>query len=203
MQEALNGRPIADRSRHEYQRAIDAYREVYFGAPTSSKAEPSVVASAELMVEMGRRFNDLKILNASIAQYEFLRREYPGSKYRIEALFTIGEIYKDDLDNAAKARETFDDVVKRYPRSHLAVEARKALAEPVQQASSKKSAPQNDSTDDAKNDPTATAAKKIKPGDSDSNDVNDDQPATSYLPRMTRFPASPEFVTGPHLTTRA
>jgi N-acetylmuramoyl-L-alanine amidase len=177
MQEALNGRPIADRSRHEYQRAIDAYREVYFGAPTSSKAEPSVVASAELMVEMGRRFNDLKILNASIAQYEFLRREYPGSKYRIEALFTIGEIYKDDLDNAAKARETFDDVVKRYPRSHLAVEARKALAEPVQQASSKKSAPQNDSTDDAKNDPTATAAKKIKPGDSDSNDVNDDQPA--------------------------
>ena len=110
--EALNGRPVADRSRHEYQRAIDAYREVYFGAPTSTKAEPSVVASAELMVEMGRRFNDPKILNQAITQYQFLRREYPGSKYRIEALFTVGEIYKDDLDNQAKARITFEDFSK-------------------------------------------------------------------------------------------
>lgn len=135
--EALNGRPVADRSRHEYQRAIDAYREVYFGAPTSTKAEPSVVASAELMVEMGRRFNDSKILNQAITQYQFLRREYPGSKYRIEALFTVGEIYKDDLDNQAKARITFEDFVKRYPRSHLVVEARKALAEPAQEETAK------------------------------------------------------------------
>lgn len=137
LEEALNGRPVADRSRREYQRAIDAYREVYFGAPTSSKAEPSVVASAELMVEMGRRFEDPKILNQAIAQYQFLRREYPGSKYRIEALFTIGEIYKDDLDNPAKARATFEDFVKRYPRSHLVAEARKALAEPVQEEAAK------------------------------------------------------------------
>ena len=56
MREALNGGPIADRSRHEYQRVIDAYRRVYFGAPTSTKADPSVVAVAELLVEMGRRF---------------------------------------------------------------------------------------------------------------------------------------------------
>jgi len=140
MQESLNGRPVADRSRREYQRAIDAYREVYFGAPASSKAEPSVVASAELMVEMGRRFNDPKVLNRAIAQYQFLRREYPGSKYRIEALFTIGEIYKDDLDNPAKARATFEDFVKRYPRSHLVAEARKALAEPAQEEATNDSA---------------------------------------------------------------
>ena len=159
MQEALGGRPAADRSRREYENVIDAYRRVYFGSPTSSKAEPSVVASAELMVEMGRRFNDTKVLNAAIAQYEFLRREYPGSKYRFEALFTIGEIYKDDLDNPAKARTTFEDFIKRYPKNHLAEEARKALAEPVEQAKAKSASDEtkdSSTSDEAK---SKTAAK--------------------------------------------
>ena len=78
MREALNGRPAADRTRHDYQRVIDAYRRVYFGAPAASKADPSVVATAELLVEMGRQFDDDKILHTAIEQYAFLRREYPG-----------------------------------------------------------------------------------------------------------------------------
>lgn len=129
MREALNGRPIQDRARREYNRVIAEYRSVYFGAPTSTKAEPSVLAVAELMVEMGRRFDDTATLQGAIKQYEFLRREYPGSKYRIEALFTIGEIYKDDLDDPAKAYDTFKEFLHRYPRSHLVEEARQALKE--------------------------------------------------------------------------
>src|ERR1700747_1826027 len=35
MREALNGRPLAQRTRHEYQRVIDYYRRVYFGSPGS------------------------------------------------------------------------------------------------------------------------------------------------------------------------
>ncbi len=104
MREALNGRPPADRTRHDYQRVLNAYRTVYLGAPASTKADPSVVAVAETLVEMGRRFDDDKILNEAIEQYKFLRREYPGSKYRFDGLFTIGEIYKDDLNDPEAAR---------------------------------------------------------------------------------------------------
>ena len=104
MREALNGRPEADRARRDYQRVLNAYRNVYFGAPASTKADPSVVAVAETLVEMGRRFDDDKILHEAVAQYKFLRKEYPGSKYRCDALFTIGEIYKDDLNDPADAR---------------------------------------------------------------------------------------------------
>src|SRR6266581_1983987 len=129
MREALNGRPPADRTRHDYQRVINAYRNVYFGAPTSVKADPSVVAVAETLVEMGRRFDDDKILNEAIVQYKFLRREYPGSKYRCDALFTIGEIYKDDLNDREKARAVFDDFLHRYPNNRLAEDARQAVAE--------------------------------------------------------------------------
>jgi len=127
MREALNGRPANERARREYQRSIDAYRRVYYGAPSSSKADPSVVAAAELMVEMGRTFDDDKILRAAIDQYRFLRKEYPGSKFRFGALFTIGEVYKEDLDDPVHAKAVFEEFLQRYPRNHLADDAQQAL----------------------------------------------------------------------------
>ena len=129
MREALNGRPPADRTRHDYQRVLNAYRSVYLGAPASTKADPSVVAVAEMLVEMGRRFEDDKVLNEAIEQYKFLRREYPGSKYRFDGLFTIGEIYKDDLNDPEAARSTFQEFLHRYPHNRLADDARQAIAE--------------------------------------------------------------------------
>ncbi len=148
MREALNGRPPAERMRRDYQRVLNAYRNVYFGAPTSAKADPSAVAVAETLVEMGRRFDDDKILNEAIAQYRFLRREYPGSRFRCDALFTIGEIYKDDLNNPQQARSVFEDFLHRYPRHRLAEDARQAIGEINQEAESEKRA----------------EAKKSKPG---------------------------------------
>jgi N-acetylmuramoyl-L-alanine amidase len=140
MQEALNGRPPADRTRHNYQRVINAFRNVYFGAPTSTKADPSVVAVAETLVEMGRRFDDDKILNQAIAQYKFLRKEYPGSKYRCDALFTIGEIYKDDLNDPEQARAVFQEFLHRYPHNRLVADAQQAVSDLDQQAEAEKKA---------------------------------------------------------------
>ena len=140
MREALNGRPPAERTRHDYQRVINNYRSVYLGAPTSTKADPSVVAVAETLVEMGRRFDDDKILNEAISQYKFLRREYPGSKYRFDGLFTIGEIYKDDLDLPAAARITFQEFLHRYPHNRLADDAKQAIAELDQDAEAERAA---------------------------------------------------------------
>src|SRR5271165_4622663 len=140
MREALNGRPPADRSRHDYQRVINSYRNVYFGAPTSTKADPSVVAVAETLVEMGRRFDDDKILHEAIAQYKFLRKEYPGSKYRCDALFTMGEIYKDDLNDPEQARSVFQEFLHRYPHNRLVEDAQQAVAELDRDAAAEKKA---------------------------------------------------------------
>lgn len=129
IREALNGRPPGERSRRDYQRVINAYRTVYYGSPSSTKADPSAVAVAETLVEMGRRFDDDTILQKAIAQYKFVRREYPGSKYRCDALFTIGEIYKDDLNDPEQARGVFQDFLKRYPHNRLAEDAEQAVAE--------------------------------------------------------------------------
>ena len=139
MQEALEGQPLEKRTRVDYERVINAYRRIYFGAPTSGRADPSVVAAAQMTEEMGRRFDDLDDLRSAIHQYEFLRREFPGSKFRFDALFRIGEIYKDDLHDKKNADATFEEFVRRYPRNQFAEAARQALAELAQPQPSRRS----------------------------------------------------------------
>src|SRR5215471_7076223 len=139
MREALNGRPAEERTRKAYLKVADAYRKVYYVSPASSKADASVVAVAEILAEMGRQFApDERDLHAAIAQYAFLRHEYPGSKYRVEALFTIGQIYKEDLGDEYSAKATFEEFLKKYPRNQLAPKAQEALAELNQPKQKKK-----------------------------------------------------------------
>jgi N-acetylmuramoyl-L-alanine amidase len=125
----LNGRVASERTRRDYLRVAGAYRRVYYLAPNSSKADASIVAVAELLAEAGRAFKEQKLYGDSIGQYQFLRREYPGSKYRISALFAIGQIYKDELHDTAQARAAFEELLQNYPHSKWAASAETALAE--------------------------------------------------------------------------
>src|SRR5262249_35493130 len=65
----LEGRPAEDLIRKDYERVISAYKRVYLEAPASTKADPSVSAVAQLLEEMGRRFNDPEVLHAAIQEY--------------------------------------------------------------------------------------------------------------------------------------
>jgi N-acetylmuramoyl-L-alanine amidase len=129
LRDSLESKPEAQRTRHDFQKVIDAYRKVYYTAPTSAKADASVLAVAELLEDQGRILNDPKSFKDAIGQLVFLRREYPGSKHRAQALYTIAEIYRDDLDDASQAKVTFEDFLKHYPANSRAQEAREAIAE--------------------------------------------------------------------------
>jgi N-acetylmuramoyl-L-alanine amidase len=129
LRDNLEGKPETQRTRREYQKVMDAYRKVYYTAPSWAKADAAVLAVAELLDDQGSILNDTKSFQDAIGQYEFLRREYPGSKYRVDGLFSIGEIYRDDLDNSKQAKATFEDFLKHYPGNSHAPEARKAIAE--------------------------------------------------------------------------
>jgi N-acetylmuramoyl-L-alanine amidase len=79
---ALEARPESQRTRIDYDRVLDAYRAVYHHDPASPKADASVLAVAQLLGEEGRLYSDEKLLHDSIGQYEFLRAQYPGNRYR-------------------------------------------------------------------------------------------------------------------------
>jgi N-acetylmuramoyl-L-alanine amidase len=196
MREALNGRPAKERSRREYEKVIAAYRDIYYGAPTSTKADPSVVAVAELMVEIGRRFADNNVLRSSIRQYQFLRREYPGSKYRFDALFTIGEIYKDDLGDAARSRSVFQEFLRRYPRHRLAEQARREMTELVQNASLKSREDKDKGSSDEDEDSTQGNSATQDAGDAaNSAEAGSPETKTVKLARVTgiRHWSTPDY----------
>jgi N-acetylmuramoyl-L-alanine amidase len=179
----LEARPAQELTRSDYDRVINAYRRVYLEAPTSTKADPSVVAVAQLLEEMGRRFEDAAILHSAIQQYDFLRRQYPGSKARFGALFHIGEIYKDDLHDKQRADETFQEFLRRYPRNQFAEEARKALATPVELSAARSSLK-----------PKAAATNKSRDEELDESDA--DVPSSNSAQNTSDWAGAAEIVTG-------
>ena len=138
MHEALNGRPAKERTKAEYNRVIEAYRKVYRYSPASPHANESLLAMAELMAEEGRVLGNDAYFQKAIDEYQFLRREYPGSRHRFDALFTIGQIYWQDLDQPQQATATFQEFLKSYPDHRLAAQAKQAIAEIQQQAKAPK-----------------------------------------------------------------
>ena len=126
--EVLEAIPNASRTKADYAKALDGYRAIYHDEPQSRYAAAAVNAVAELLAEQGRDLGDAKSLKAAVRQYEFLRTQYPGSSLRVGALLAEGQIYENDLHDAAAARERYTLLVKQYPRSSNAEEARAGLA---------------------------------------------------------------------------
>lgn len=123
---ALQGKPIAKRSEAEYRRLINTYRRVYHITPHAVEVPPALLTVAEMYQEMGRQF-DARYFQSSIDSYQFLLHEYPSSKLRDNALFTIAQIQFQDLNQPEVAELTFQEFLRRYPRSEKADPAREAL----------------------------------------------------------------------------
>ena len=133
--EALEAIPEDTRTRADYTRAMDAYRAIYHENPADGHAPSAVYSVAELLAEQGRALHDAKSLQAAVGQYEFLRKQYPGSSLRVQALLAEGQIEENDLGDATAAREKYKLLLKQYPKSEQAEEARAGLASLEQSAS--------------------------------------------------------------------
>ncbi len=129
LRQRLERQPARERTRGEYERVLDGYRAIYHRDPGAARADASIVAVAELLTEEGRVFHDDTRYTDAIGQYEFLRTQYPASPYRAGALLTEGEIWQHDLGNARRARATYLEFLRLYPRSDQAEEARADLRE--------------------------------------------------------------------------
>ena len=126
--EALEAIPEGSRTRAEYTKVLDRFRDIYHEGPQSRYAAASVNAVAELLAEQGRSLDDAKSFKDAVAQYEFLRKQYPGSSLRVGALLAEAQIYENDLHDTTAAREKYALLVKQYPHSTQSEEAKAGLA---------------------------------------------------------------------------
>jgi len=128
MRTTLEGLLERDRALVDYKQTIAAYHKVYLISVSAVEVTPSLVAEAELYEEMGRLY-DPKYFQSAIDVYNFLQKQYPGSRYHGAALLAVARIEKDDLNKPDDAVAAYKDYLKQFPRSQNAAEARAGLKE--------------------------------------------------------------------------
>ena len=121
--------PNNNRTRAQYQHVLDAYRAVYHGDPASPDAARSIAAVADMLVSEGLCFHDATLLHDAVAQWEFLRHQYPTSSLRQRALFEEAQIQQYDLRDRVSARKSYRLFLAKYPHDALAKQARAGLEE--------------------------------------------------------------------------
>ncbi|HKW18217.1 MAG TPA: N-acetylmuramoyl-L-alanine amidase [Terriglobales bacterium] len=183
--QALEGHAEQARTRREYENVIESYRRIVLEAPTTSKADGSAFLVAQLTAEMGRHFKDEMALYSAIREYKFLRREYPGSKHRMEALLAIGEIYKNDLGDDENARATFEEFLRRYQRSDLVKEARAELGALKLESSSNDSSEASDEESATEHHLTASGNEAASTKKPSSDEKTAETGSTDKVVRVT------------------
>jgi N-acetylmuramoyl-L-alanine amidase len=124
----LNSKPAEKRALSEYKQAVSSYRRVYLITPHATEVPDALLAVAELYSEMGDKFGR-SYYQLAADSYKFLVHEYPTSHYGQDAMLRMARLQKDQLGDAAGASKTFEEFLKKYPRSPRKREAQEALAE--------------------------------------------------------------------------
>lgn len=136
--EQLKATPIDQQTREQFLAVSETYRRVYFTDPSYGNNTLCLMAIGDLRQEMGRRWNVPKDLEVAVAAYEFLVKEYPGSKFRKEALMTAALIYREDLRQQEKALEQYEKYLESFGKSADADKARLAKDEILNELAARK-----------------------------------------------------------------
>src|SRR6267143_1179412 len=124
----LNSKPADKRKLSEYKQVVSSYRRVYLITPHAAEVPDALLAVAELYSEMGDKFGR-SYYQLAADSYKFLLQEYPTSHYGQDAMLRMARLQKDQLGDAAEAAKTFEEFLKKYPRSTRKREAQESLAE--------------------------------------------------------------------------
>ncbi len=124
----LNSKSTEKRTLADYKQVVLVYRRVAMITPRAPEVPDSLVAVAEVYTEMGDRFGRTYYQSA-VDTYQFLIREYPTSKYCQDAMLRTAKLQRERLGDSQLAQKTYEDFLKRYPRSPRKREAQEALAE--------------------------------------------------------------------------
>ena len=184
---ALNSKPTEKRTLADYKLVVTAYRRVASVTPRAAEAPDSLRAIAKLYTEMGDRFGR-NYYQSAADSYQFLVHEYPTSKHCQDAILRVAKLQRDQLGDATLAKKTYEDFLKRYPRSPRKREAQEALAElALLQNDEGQSAKNSVAPDSTAALPTAEAARASAPVHAGGKSVS--RPGSREIPRVRRIRA--------------
>jgi N-acetylmuramoyl-L-alanine amidase len=164
---ALNERPASKRTLAEYKQVVDSYRRVYLITPRAPEVPEALLAVAELYTEMGDRYGR-SYYQSAVDSYQFLVHQYPASKHVQDAMLRVAQLQRDQLGDPALASKSYEEFLKKYPRSPRRREVQEALAELAllrdsERPGAPKSAPPATATREAASEETTHATPAAEP----------------------------------------
>ena len=124
----LHERSLEARSLTDYRRALDAYAQVVRLNADNFYSAESLSARAELQREMADVSGDAALYQQAIESYGRLVSEHPHSAFVGQALVNIAQIYEENLQDLDGAANAYRELIRYFPDSILAREARAVLA---------------------------------------------------------------------------
>jgi len=186
--EQLNSKPSEKRTLSDYKQVVSSYRRVALITPRAPEVPDSLLTIAEVYAEMGDRFGRSYYQSAADS-YQFLVHEYPKSKYCQDAILRIAKLQRDRLGDAALAKKTYEDFLKRYPRSPRKREVQESLAElALLQNSEASSSALTAVANSAPAEPADDVARASVPVHSGGKSVG--RPDSRQVPRVRRIRAA-------------
>jgi len=111
----------------EFQRLIQFYPRSSYVAQAEEKLAESRGRLAAYELYVGRYYYKQAAYPAAIGRFEGLLKAYPEVSVADEVLFLLGNAYERS-DHPQEAATAFDEIVKRYPQSRYATQAKARLA---------------------------------------------------------------------------
>lgn len=176
MRQTLEAKPEDSRSLKEYKELVAAYRRVYLLSSSAGAVTPALMEVAQLYHDMGDQFDQAYYAN-SVVTYKFLIAQYPGSKFRTDALFEVGKIEKADLGEGPEAKDAFTQFLQLYPHAPQAAEAREALKEIAE--GKLLEPPGSDASDKTNSAPADNSPSNAQASDDDARLASDSQSANA------------------------
>lgn len=125
---ALHERPLEERSLSDYRRALDAYAQVIRLNADNFYSADALAERAELQREMADVTGDSALYQQAIETYLRVVNEHPHSAFVGEALVNIAQVYEENLQDLDGAASAYRELIRHFPDSILAREARAVLA---------------------------------------------------------------------------
>ncbi len=111
-----------------WKKCIKSFQKVTKQYPKSSKAAPAAYSAARLNKELYLKTQNIEDAKQAIRLYNLVIKDYPKSNLADDALFQIGLLRQDPMQQKDRAYKAFKVLLNRYPNADMVSQAKQSLA---------------------------------------------------------------------------
>ncbi len=113
--------------RNNWLKGAGNFRRIYLAEPKSELAPACLFMLGRLYYDTFKKFGQGIDLGEAISYYRDVNTLFPGNRLADDALFAVGTILYDDVNDPRRAAETYAKIIADYPESDMRAPAETKL----------------------------------------------------------------------------